>query len=114
MSGTATSTLPDIGEDRELRAWLRNRRHLGETGALDPVRGSELDAIGMVWSGTVQAWERGCADAPAVSVPAAVPVADVDQEPAVPAAAPGLPPSPFPPPAPGLPAAGGHGRPALG
>ncbi|MFE0457789.1 Helicase associated domain protein [Kitasatospora sp. NPDC058965] len=55
----------DTEENRELRTWLRNQRHLNETGTLNPARKSELDAIGMIWSKTAQAWERGLAYAKA-------------------------------------------------
>ncbi|MFE3504193.1 Helicase associated domain protein [Kitasatospora sp. NPDC059146] len=56
---------PNTEENRELHTWLRNQRHLHETGAMNPARRSELDAIGMIWSKTAHAWERGYAYAKA-------------------------------------------------
>ncbi|MFJ5927556.1 Helicase associated domain protein [Kitasatospora sp. NPDC092948] len=49
----------------ELISWLARQRHLHGQGLLDPARGSELDALGMIWSKNANAWERGYAYAAA-------------------------------------------------
>ncbi|WP_344641182.1 helicase associated domain-containing protein [Kitasatospora cystarginea] len=45
----------------ELISWLTRQRHLGGQGLLDAARVSELDALGMIWSKSANAWERGAA-----------------------------------------------------
>ncbi|MFD7451820.1 helicase associated domain-containing protein [Kitasatospora sp. NPDC059827] len=40
-------------------SWLDRRRHLNGQHLLDPVRVSELEALGMIWSKHANAWERG-------------------------------------------------------
>ncbi|MEV7603709.1 Helicase associated domain protein [Kitasatospora sp. NPDC089797] len=55
----------DREEHGELVSWLVRQRHLGAQHLLDPVRVSELDALGMIWSKHANAWERGHAYATA-------------------------------------------------
>ncbi|MGY0466549.1 helicase associated domain-containing protein [Kitasatospora sp. cg17-2] len=55
----------DKTEHAELISWLARQRHLNGQHLLDPVRVSELDALGMIWSKNANAWERGHAYAAA-------------------------------------------------
>ncbi|MFD5616484.1 Helicase associated domain protein [Kitasatospora sp. NPDC127060] len=45
----------------ELISWLDQQRYVHTTGAMDPARRTELDAIGMIWSKRANAWDRGMA-----------------------------------------------------
>ncbi|MFF2045563.1 Helicase associated domain protein [Kitasatospora sp. NPDC058170] len=55
----------DKTKHAELASWLARQRHLYGQGLLDPARVSELDALGMIWSKSANAWERGAAYAAA-------------------------------------------------
>ncbi|GAA2156917.1 DEAD/DEAH box helicase [Kitasatospora kazusensis] len=55
----------DKAKHTELISWLTRQRHLNGQGLLDAARVSELDALGMIWSKSANAWERGAAYAAA-------------------------------------------------